>query len=158
MERQLAKLENEASCLECEIKEAFDCGVQVSCNNLRCSLTVVAEKLDCLRCDLSCAYDCYDPCRDKCEYELICCLMERVNCLDVLLNDLYLQVECLECQVGCVPRSCKPGCRKPACCNPCKPQCLPTCQKPCCAPRKLCKPNLCRKSSVIPLGVMLVKL
>lgn len=158
MERQLDKLEDEASCLESAIKEAFECGMQVSCTNLRRSLTALAERLESLRSDLSCAYDCYDPCRDKCEFDLICYLLERVHCLDVLLNDLYLQLECLEYQASCEPRRFKPGCRKPACC---KPRCLPTCQKPSCVPRQRCgscKPNLCRKSSVIPLGVMLVKL
>lgn len=216
MEQYLCKLEDESSCIDDDIKEAFDCNYRQNCGNLRCSLASISDRLETLRCDLNCASDCYDPCRDKFEFNLICTLVDRSNCLEGFLNDLCLQLECLEYQFGCYRSSCEPDCRKPCCIKrpSCKPNCkkpccyrsfpyaVPnetfvyncrpgrrscdincekpvcvkqpceiSCQKPCCVKRPVCdrprrwrngncgkKNNLCRTSSVIPLGVMLVKL
>uniref|UniRef100_A0A1B6KUC2 Uncharacterized protein n=1 Tax=Graphocephala atropunctata TaxID=36148 RepID=A0A1B6KUC2_9HEMI len=220
MAQCLDKLEEETCCIEATIKEALNNNCRMDCSALRCSVVTVAEQVDGMKCDLMCAYECYDPYRDRCEYEMICNLLDRTQALDGCLSDLCLQLECMEsyslypgpcmvnCQKPCCVRRppCRPNCKKPCCyqpctmpcepcavpcvdpcdpycnpcsprpycslpcddrCNPCsvKPGCAVDCRKPCCTkPRRWrngysrCPKPLCRTSSVIPVGVMLVKL
>lgn len=186
IEQQLDKLGDETCCIEGTIRQAQDCECKIDCLNIRCSLRVILERVEMVKCDLMCAKDCYDPCRDRCEFELICCLMERVCGLERLLRELCLQLEHLQapspCDACCGARvsfwpqqgccgSCK-GCAQPsersACCKvECETGCRENCfYKPICSgPRKLGKHGSiyhpkgpCRTSSVIPVGVMLVKL
>ncbi|XP_054287603.1 keratin-associated protein 4-6-like [Macrosteles quadrilineatus] len=208
IEQLLDSLEEETCCVEGVIKQSIECDCGTNCEQLRCSLNNISERLESVKFDLMCAKDCYDPCRDRCEFEFICGLMERVYTLERLLQELYFQLECLRtpyyrkrccdskpCErYYCGPKTCdRSGCCSPkpcdrtgccslkpcdrtGCCSPktsdrssCCKKCDTGCRVSCFEKPKRCSPNLdnlgdvcqkglCRKNSVIPVGVMLVKL
>ncbi|XP_054287678.1 keratin-associated protein 4-12-like [Macrosteles quadrilineatus] len=114
-EQDICSLEDEVNRLEGAIRYVSCCKRAADFNYLRCTLKPILEKLAGIRRDLECANGCYNPCRDQCELELIRVLLERVCCLDNLVNNLCQRVNYLEAQ-KCEVNSQTPLCRK-TCCN-----------------------------------------
>ncbi|XP_054287677.1 uncharacterized protein LOC129003410 [Macrosteles quadrilineatus] len=84
IEKEISILEDETYCHESTIRDAMCGDCMTDSEYLRSALSSIMDKLECIRCDLQCAHECYDPVRDRCENELICQLMDRTRCLEML--------------------------------------------------------------------------